>query len=46
MVATFLLGRLVFGGFFLMNGLNLLLAHPAATQLAPEMFPVREKEVV
>jgi len=34
MAATFLLGRLVFGGFFLYNGLNHFISHAMLTHIA------------
>lgn len=34
MAPAFLIGRLIFGGFFLYNGVNLLLTHPQATHYA------------
>ena len=34
MAQAFLLGRLIFGGFFLYNGLNLFLGHATAAQYA------------
>jgi hypothetical protein len=34
MAVAFLIGRLIFGGCFLYNGVNMLLTHPQATQYA------------
>src|SRR6266852_5959813 len=34
MALAFLIGRLIFGGFFLINGVNLFLSHAQATQYA------------
>jgi putative oxidoreductase len=34
MARLFLIGRLIFGGFFLLNGFNLILDHATATQYA------------
>src|SRR5262249_29129370 len=34
MASLFLIGRLVFGGFFLLNAFNLIVDHPTATQYA------------
>ena len=34
MALAFLIGRLIFGGFFLFNGVNLLLTHAQSTQYA------------
>jgi len=47
MALAFLIGRLIFGGFFLYNGVNMLLTYALATQYAAAKgVPVPEVAVV